>query len=153
QCHRYDADTPLEETMRALSDAVRQGKTRYIGFSEWTPAQIRASTEIANVEHFVSSQPQYSMIWRTPEREVFPLCDKLGIGQIVWSPLAQGMLTGKYRLGAPPPADSRVAQPSMNYFLQDDHETRRVLEIVERLRPIANELGLSMARLALAWIL
>src|SRR5262249_22469707 len=103
--------------------------------------------------HFVSSQPQYSMVWRTPEREVFPLCDKLGMGQIVWSPLAQGLLTGKYRLGAPPPADSRVAQPSMNYFLQDDHETRRVLEIVERLRPIANELGLSMARLALAWIL
>ena len=105
QCHRYDADTPLEETMEALTAAVQAGKTRYIGFSEWSPKQIRAALELTGVERFVSSQPMYSMLWRRPEKELFGLCADNGIGQIVFSPLAQGVLTGKYRAGrAPPPA-------------------------------------------------
>ena len=106
QCHRYDPDVPLEETMAALTKAVRQGKARYLGFSEWTPAQIRAALALPG-ERFVSSQPQYSMLERGPEAEVFPLCAREGIGQIVWSPLRQGVLTGKYARGRPPPADSR----------------------------------------------
>jgi aryl-alcohol dehydrogenase-like predicted oxidoreductase len=151
QCHRYDVGTPLEETMAALTEAVRQGKTRYIGFSEWTADQIRAALALPG-ERFVSSQPQYSMLWREPEADVFPLCAREGIGQIVWSPLAQGILTGKYAPGRPPPPDSRAASAEMGVFLQrrlDD----RVLERVERLRPIASELGLSLAQLALAWVL
>ena len=103
QCHRYDADTPLEETMEALTVAVREGKTRYIGFSEWSPKQIRAALELTGVERFVSSQPMYSMLWRRPEKELFGLCADNGIGQIVFSPLAQGVLTGKYAPGEPPP--------------------------------------------------
>src|SRR5438270_2921773 len=109
QCHRYDTRTPLEETMQALTEVVRQGKARYIGFSEWSADQIRAAFAIDGVERFVSSQPQYSMLWREPETEIFPLCQELGIGQIVWSPLAQGVLTGKYKPGSPPPEDSRAA--------------------------------------------
>ncbi len=152
QCHRYDSDTSLEETMGALTELVRQGKTRYIGFSEWTAEQIRAALELPGVERFVSSQPQYSMLWREPEREVFPLCAEEGIGHIVWSPLAQGVLTGKYRPGSAPPEDSRAASTSMGHFmsrLRDDD----LLEAVQRLRPIADELQLSMAQLALAWVL
>ncbi|HYX92890.1 MAG TPA: aldo/keto reductase family protein, partial [Myxococcaceae bacterium] len=152
QCHRYDPETPLEETMRALTRAVEQGKTRYVGFSEWTPAQIRAALALPGVVRFVSSQPQYSMLWRQPEAEVFPLCAREGIGQIVWSPLKQGILTGKYRPGHPPPADSRAASERMNAFMQG-RLTDDVLERVERLRPIAAELGLTLAQLGLAWVL
>ena len=152
QCHRYDKDTPLEETMDALTEAVRLGKTRYIGFSEWKATQIEAALSIPGVERFVSSQPQYSMLYRAPEREVLPLCEREGIGQVVWSPLAQGVLTGKYRPGAPPPSDSRAASQSMGEAMgrwrHDD-----VLEAVQRLRPIAAAAGLSMAQLALAWVL
>ena len=109
QCHRYDKDTPLEETMEALTELVRSGKARYIGFSEWTADQIEAALAIPGVERFVSSQPEYSMLWRKAE-QVIPLCAREGIGQVVWSPLAQGALTGKYRPGSPPPADSRAAE-------------------------------------------
>jgi aryl-alcohol dehydrogenase-like predicted oxidoreductase len=152
QCHRYDSDTPLEETMMALTDLVQQGKVRYIGFSEWSSAQIRAALSLPKVEKFVSSQPQYSMLWRQPETEVFPLCADNGIGQIVWSPLAQGVLTGKYQPGEAPPADSRASNDKMNGFM---HELRsdRILSAVQDLKPIAQQLDLSMAQLALAWIL
>ena len=152
QCHRYDRHTPLEETMTALTEVVRQGKARYIGFSEWTPDQIRAALAIPAVERFVSSQPQYSMLWREPEDEVIPLCAKEGVGQIVWSPLAQGVLTGKYRPGSPPPEDSRAASEVMGQMMgryRDDD----VLEAVQGLKPIAEGAGLSMAQLALAWVL
>ena len=151
QCHRYDPETPLEETMAALTEAVRLGKTRYIGFSEWSPEQIHAALALPG-ERFVSSQPQYSLLWRTPEADVFPLCQEHGIGQIVWSPLAQGILTGKYLPRAAPPADSRAASATMGVFIQrrlDD----RVLEGVQRLRPIAAELGITLSQLALAWVL
>jgi aryl-alcohol dehydrogenase-like predicted oxidoreductase len=151
QCHRYDKDTPLEETMEALTELVRSGKARYIGFSEWTVDQIEAALAIPGVERFVSSQPEYSMLWRKAE-EVIPLCAREGIGQVVWSPLAQGALTGKYKPGSPPPADSRAASASMGTMMgrfRDDS----VLAAVARLRPIADDLGLTMAQLALAWVL
>ncbi len=151
QCHRYDERTPLEETMSALTQAVQQGKTRYIGFSEWSPEQIRAALALQSAR-FVSSQPQYSLLWRAPEEEVFPLCAQEGIGNVVWSPLGQGILSGKYQPGQPPPPDSRAASEAMGGFLQrrlDD----RVLEGVQRLRPIAAALGLTLPQLALAWVL
>ncbi len=151
QCHRYDKNTPLEETMEALTELVRSGKVRYIGFSEWTVEQIEAAVAIPGVERFVSSQPEYSMLWRKAE-QVIPLCAREGISQVVWSPLAQGALTGKYKPGSPPPADSRAASKSMGKMMgrfREDH----VLEAVQRLRPIADDLGLSMAQLALAWVL
>jgi aryl-alcohol dehydrogenase-like predicted oxidoreductase len=151
QCHRYDPDTPLEETMTALGAAVAKGKARWVGFSEWTPAQIRAALALPGVR-FVSSQPQYSMLARGPEAEVFPLCAREGIGQIVWSPLAQGVLTGKYEPGRPPPADSRAASASMGAFIQRRLD-ERTLAAVQRLRPIAAGLGLTLAQLALAWVL
>jgi len=153
QCHRYDEETPLEETMHALSEVVRQGKARYIGFSEWTAPQIQAALDIPGVERFVSSQPQYSILSRVPESEVIPLCARNGIGQIVWSPLGQGVLTGKYLPGKPPPADSRAASPEMNSFLGDDRRSDRILTAVQRLRPIAESAGLTIAQLALAWVL
>jgi aryl-alcohol dehydrogenase-like predicted oxidoreductase len=153
QCHRYDVNTPIEETMEALTDVVRQGKVRYIGFSEWKPDQIRTALAVPNVENFVSSQPQYSMIWRVPEDEVFPLCAANGISQIVWSPLAQGILTGKYLPGQPFPANSRGASSEMNEFFDDDLKSDRTLSAVQELRPIAEGLGLTMAQLALAWVL
>lgn len=152
QCHRYDESTPLEETIEALTNIVQQGKARYIGFSEWSPAQIQAALNLPNVEKIVSSQPQYSMLWRKPEAEVFPLCTANGIGQIVWSPLAQGVLTGKYTPGNPPPQDSRAANEQMNDFmgnLDNDH----ILSAVQNLKPIAQKLNISMAQLALAWVL
>ncbi|HUJ56376.1 MAG TPA: aldo/keto reductase family protein [Gaiellaceae bacterium] len=152
QCHRYDWDVPLEETMEALTEVVRQGKARYLGFSEWPEEKIREAQGMADVEHFVSSQPQYSMIWRGPERDVIPACSELGISQIVWSPLGQGILTGKYRPGEPPPGESRAAHERMNYFM-DRAGDQALLERVQRLRPVADELGLSMAQLALAWVL
>jgi aryl-alcohol dehydrogenase-like predicted oxidoreductase len=152
QCHRYDWDTPLEETMQALSEVVRQGKACYLGFSEWPVEKIREAQEMEGVEHFVSSQPQYSMIWRGPERDVIPASRELGISQIVWSPLSQGILTGKYTPGEPLPVDSRAAHPRMNYFMSRAGD-QALLERVQRLRPVADELGLSMAQLALAWVL
>lgn len=153
QCHRYDAETPLEETMQALTEVVQQGKARYIGFSEWQPHQIQAALSMPGVEKFVSSQPQYSMLWRKPEAEVFPLCAENGIGQIVWSPLAQGVLTGKYQPGQPPPSDSRAANEKMNAFLGNDMRDDRTLTAVQKLKPIAADLNLSMPQLALAWVL
>jgi aryl-alcohol dehydrogenase-like predicted oxidoreductase len=152
QCHRYDWDTPLEETMEALTEVVRSGKARYLGFSEWPPEQIEAALALPGVEKFVSSQPQYSMIWRGPERDVIPLSAANGISQIVWSPLAQGVLTGKYAPGQPPPSDSRATSEQMNRFM-DAAEDQALLERVQRLRPLAEDLGLSMAQLALAWVL
>ncbi len=152
QCHRYDPETPLAETLAALTEAVRQGKARYVGFSEWAPEQIRAAGALPGVVRFVSSQPQYSMLWREPEREVFPLCAREGIGQIVWSPLAQGILTGMYRPGRPPPADSRAASDRMGAFIQR-RLTPEALERVQRLVPIARDLGLTLPQLALAWVL
>jgi aryl-alcohol dehydrogenase-like predicted oxidoreductase len=153
QCHRYDWDTPLAETMEALTEVVRQGKARYLGFSEWPVEKIREAIEMTGVEKFVSSQPQYSMIWRGPERDVIPYCSDHGISQIVWSPLAQGILTGKYKPGAPPPKDSRAAAESMNYFLGEDRLADTLLERVQQLGDVAKDLGISMAQLALAWVL
>lgn len=153
QCHRYDETTPLEETMRALSDAVKAGKTRYIGFSEWPVEKIREATEMAGVEHFVSSQPQYSMLWRAPEDAVIPYCAEHGISQIVWSPLGQGILTGKYQPGSPPPEGSRASSSSMGQWLQDLSGRRAVLEAVQAMRPLAEQAGLSLAQFALAWVL
>jgi len=152
QCHRYDVQTPLEETMEALTEVVRQGKARYIGFSEWTAEQIQAALDLPEVEKFVSSQPQYSMVWRVPEAEVIDLCARDGISQIVWSPLAQGVLTGKYRPGQPPPAGSRATSEQMNMFM-DRARDDAVLGAVQQLRPIAQQLGITMAQLALAWVL
>jgi 1-deoxyxylulose-5-phosphate synthase len=152
QCHRYDQNTPLEETMAALTEVVRQGKARYIGFSEWSPAQVRSALNIPDVERFVSSQPQYSMLWRKPEAELFPFCAGNGIGQIVWSPLAQGVLTGKYKPGETIPQDSRAANDKMNGFMRD-LLSDRILSAVQDLQPIAQRLNISMAQLALAWIL
>jgi aryl-alcohol dehydrogenase-like predicted oxidoreductase len=155
QCHRYDTETPLEETMAALSEVVRAGKARYIGFSEWSAEQIQASLDLSREQgyvKFVSSQPQYSLLWREPEQDVIPVCSANGISQIVWSPLAQGVLTGKYRPGNPPPDGSRATSARMGRMmggvLADD-----VLERVQRLVPIAERLGVTMAQLALAWVL
>lgn len=152
QCHRYDENTPLEETMIALTEVVQEGKARYIGFSEWNAEQIKAAIEITGIEKFVSSQPQYSILWREPEAEVFPVCAENGIGQIVWSPLAQGVLTGKYKAGQPIPQDSRAANDLMNVFI-DRLLTEPILNAVERLRPIAASENLSLAQFALAWVL
>jgi aryl-alcohol dehydrogenase-like predicted oxidoreductase len=153
QCHRFDSVTPLEETMEALTEVVDAGKARYIGFCEWTAGQIRAALDLVpGVAKFVSSQPQYSLLWRVPESEVFPVCEANGIGQIVWSPLAQGVLTGKYRPGERPPEDSRMASDEMGWAM-GRYSSQAVLERVQRLRPIAEELGISMAQLALAWVL
>lgn len=152
QCHRYDEDTPLEETMEALSAVVKAGKARWIGFSEWTPKQISAALALPGAVKFVSSQPQYSILARKHEPEVFPLCAKNGIGQIVWSPLAQGVLTGKYRRGEPPPPDSRAKNSEMGAFM-GRWITDAVLAKVDRLRPLAEQTGMSLSHLALAWVL
>jgi aryl-alcohol dehydrogenase-like predicted oxidoreductase len=152
QCHRPDPDTPIEETMEALTEICEAGKAREIGFSEWTVEQIQASLEVPNTKKFVSSQPQYNMIWRAPEAELIPFCEEHGISQIVWSPLAQGVLTGKYEPGEPPPEDSRAASESMNWAM-DRYRSDELLEAVQRLRPIAEDAGLSMATMALAWVL
>jgi len=152
QCHRYDERTPLEETMTALTEVVRAGKARHIGFSEWPVERVEQSLALPGVERWVSSQPQYSMLWRAPEAELIPLCEREGISQIVWSPLAQGVLTGKYLPGEPPPADSRATSESMGGFIGRLMEPR-VLEAVQRLRPLAESAGLTMVQLALAWVL
>jgi aryl-alcohol dehydrogenase-like predicted oxidoreductase len=152
QCHRYDEKTPLAETMGALTEVVQAGKARHIGFSEWPVAKIEESLALPDVARWVSSQPQYSMLWRGPEAEVIPLCEGEGISQIVWSPLAQGVLTGKYRPGEQAPSDSRASSDSMSGFM-DRLMQDPVLEAVERLRPIAQGAGLTMAQMALAWVL
>lgn len=152
QCHRYDDATPLAETMEALTEVVAAGKARYIGFSEWPVQRIREALEMPGVAKFVSSQPQYSALWRVPEAEVMPLCARRGISQIVWSPLAQGVLTGKYRPGEPSPEGSRARSRDMSRFIgQWLH--RPTLDAVARLEPVAEEAGLTMSQLALAWVL
>ena len=153
QCHRYDPKTPLEETMRALTDVVGQGKVRYIGFSEWPADKIRAAVTMAGVEKFVSSQPQYSLLWRAPEAEVMPLCEANGISQIVWSPLAQGALTGKYLPGAEVPDGSRAASATMGTMLDQAFLSRPVLEAVQQIQPLAEKAGLTLPQFALAWVL
>src|SRR3954471_6052799 len=155
QAHRYDYSTPLEETMQAFADVVRQGKALYIGVSEWTASEIRAGWELAQdlKIQLVSNQPQYSMLWRVIEAEVVPTSEELGIGQVVFSPIAQGVLTGKYRPGEAPPAGSRATDDKggadmIKRFMNDDVLTR-----VQTLKPVADELGLSSAQLAIAWVL
>lgn len=155
QAHRYDTETPLEETMQAFADVVRQGKALYIGVSEWTADQIRAGHALARELGFqlISSQPQYSMLWRVIEDEVVPTSRELGVSQIVWSPVAQGVLTGKYRPGQAAPQGSRATDEKggaqmISRFMNDD-----VLEAVQGLAPVAAELDLTMAQLAVAWVL
>jgi aryl-alcohol dehydrogenase-like predicted oxidoreductase len=152
QAHRFDSNVPIEDTVEAMQAVVAQGKARYLGFSEWTPAQVEAAIELAGPDLFVSSQPQYSMLWRAPEAEIFPLCAAYGIGQVVWSPLAQGVLTGKYRPGQPPPSDSRAASDDMSRAM-GPLTSDAVLEAVQRLVALADQAGLSMATMALAWVL
>jgi aryl-alcohol dehydrogenase-like predicted oxidoreductase len=156
QAHRFDHETPLEETLRAFDDLVRAGKVNYIGVSEWNASQISQALDIADkmgFDRIVSNQPQYSMLWRIIEGEVVPLSEKEGIGQVVWSPIAQGVLTGKYLPGQPPPDGSRATDENgganmISRWLRDD-----VLEKVQQLKPLADEAGLSMAQLAVAWVL
>ncbi|GAA2167709.1 aldo/keto reductase family protein [Actinomadura napierensis] len=156
QAHRFDRETPLEETLRAFDDLVRQGKVLYVGVSEWRAEEIERALKIADemgFDRIVSSQPQYSMLWRVIEEEVVPLSEREGIGQIVWSPIAQGVLTGKYKPGQPLPEGSRATDDKggadmIKRYLNDDLLTR-----VQNLKPIADDLGLSMAQLAIAWTL
>src|SRR6201996_4003257 len=152
QAHRFDPKVPIEETIEALQKVVSDGKARYLGFSEWTKEQIEAALEIAGPDLFVSSQPQYSMLWQAPEAEVIPLSAANGISQIVWSPLAEGVLTGKYLPGQEPPTDSRAANDSMNMSMKLVMNDAN-LEAVDRLRPIAEGEGISLTELALAWVL
>ncbi len=153
QCHRYDDATPLDETMEALTEAVRAGKTRYLGFSEWPADKIEAAVAMTGVERFVSSQPQYSLLWGEPEREIIPLCARNGISQIVWSPLGQGVLTGKYKPGDRPPADSRAAHPAMGAMFYREWLEPNVLEAVASVGDIADDHGLTLAQFSLAWVL
>ena len=155
QCHRYDSGTPLEETMEALTRAVESGKTRYIGFSEWPVDKIREAIDLSKSRgfaKFVSSQPQYSLVWREPEEEVIPLCAENGISQIVWSPLGQGVLTGKYDPDSPPPPGTRATSEEMGGFI-DRLMQPELLRAVQRLKPIAEEAGLTLPQFALAWVL
>ena len=152
QCHRYDDDTPLEETMRTLTEVVAAGKARYIGFSEWPADKIQAALDMVGVEKFVSSQPQYSLVHRDPEDKVIPLCAANGISQIVWSPLGQGVLTGKYKPGKAPPPGSRATNDRMNDYI-GGMLREPLLVAVEKLKPLADEAGLSLPQFALAWIL
>jgi aryl-alcohol dehydrogenase-like predicted oxidoreductase len=152
QCHRYDVNTPLEETMEALSQVVRSGKARWIGFSEWSPEQIEAAFAIPGVERFVSSQPQYSLLYRRPEKKVIPLSAANGVSQIVWSPLAQGVLTGKYAPNAAPPADSRATSGQMSGAIQSWLRPD-ILERVQHLKPIAAKAGCTLTQFSLAWVL
>jgi aryl-alcohol dehydrogenase-like predicted oxidoreductase len=152
QCHRYDERTPLQETMQALTEVAQAGKARWIGFSEWPIERIEEALALPGVAKFVSSQPQYSALWRTPEARLVPLCAEHGISQIVWSPLAQGVLSGKYRAGEEPPPGSRAVSSKMNRFI-GQWLNRTTLDAVDRLRPVADEAGLTMAQLALAWVL
>jgi aryl-alcohol dehydrogenase-like predicted oxidoreductase len=166
QCHRYDAETPLEETLMALDDLARQGKILYYGVSEWTAGQIAHAADLVRtgrLHPLVSNQPQYSLLARGIERDIIPLCEREGIGQVVFSPLAQGLLTGKYKPGEPPPSGSRAADPKQNMFLEKGildpwvhdqiHVDASLLERVQRLVPLASEVGLTLPQLALAWCL
>lgn len=152
QCHRYDDETPIAQTMDALSAVVRSGKARAIGFSEWSPKNIEDALAVPGTVKFVSSQPQYSLLWRRPEAKVIPLCAANGISQIVWSPLAQGVLSGKYKPGTPPPTGSRATSDAMGGFIGRFLEAP-VLEAVQKLVPLANEAGCTLAQFALAWVL
>ena len=155
QCHRYDRDTPLEETMDALTRAAESGKARYIGFSEWPAERIQAAIDLSKSSgfaKFVSSQPQYSLLWRAPEEEVIPLCAANGISQIVWSPLGQGVLSGKYDPDKPPPEGSRAASDEMGGFM-DRLMHPAVLRAVQQLKPLAEEAGLTLPQFSLAWVL
>jgi voltage-dependent potassium channel beta subunit len=155
QAHRFDVATPLEETLKTFDDLVRQGKVLYVGVSEWTADQISEALRIADemgFDRIVSNQPQYSMLWRVIEGEIVPLCEKEGVGQIVWSPIAQGVLTGKYLPGQPPPEGSRATDPTGSAFVSR-MMTDDVLGRVQELRPVAADLGLTMAQLAVAWVL
>ena len=152
QCHRYDPDTPLEETMAALTRAVDSGKVRYIGFSEWPADRIKAALDMVGVTKFVSSQPQYSLVWREPENEVIPLCAANGISQIVWSPLGQGVLSGKYDPDKPPSPGTRAASEAMGGYM-DRLMQPKLLRAVQQLKPIAEEAGLTLPQFALAWVL
>jgi aryl-alcohol dehydrogenase-like predicted oxidoreductase len=155
QAHRYDYETPIEETMRAFDDLVRAGKVLYVGVSEWRAEQIAAALKVAGelgLDRIVSNQPQYNMLWRVIEAEVVPLSEKEGIGQLVFSPIAQGVLTGKYAPGAAPPADSRATDPSGSNFIKRWLEDE-TLQAVQQLEPLAAEAGLSLAQLAVAWVL
>ena len=155
QAHRFDTETPLEETMQAFADVVRSGKALYIGVSEWTAEQIREGHRLASELgiRLISSQPQYSMIWRVIEDEVVPTCEELGLSQIVWSPIAQGILTGKYQPGQPLPEGSRAAHEEVGGSISGRVQDDALLTAVQGLRPIADEVGLSMAQLAVAWVL
>ena len=155
QAHRYDVETPLEETMQAFADVVRQGKALYIGVSEWTADQLRAGHALASELgiHLISNQPQFSMLWRVIESEVIPASEDLGISQIVWSPVAQGVLTGKYLPGQTPPEGTRARDTKGGADMIERWMSDDVLAGVQRLRPIADELGLTMAQLAIAWVL
>ena len=152
QCHRYDEETPLEETMQALSDVVCQGKVRYLGFSEWPADKISQAQAMLGTERFVSSQPQYSLLWRQPETEVFPLCRSLGIGQLIWSPLAQGVLTGRYGPGDGPPGGLRGASVEMSKYTRHWFNPE-VLRAVQALKPLAACAGLTLGQFAIAWTL
>lgn len=152
QCHRYDVDTPLDETMEALTRAVQSGKVRWLGFSEWPPQRIADAFALPNVARFVSSQPQYSLLWRRPEQKVIPYCAENGVSQIVWSPLAQGVLSGKYAPNAPLPPDSRAASDNMGQSMAN-WVRPDVLIAVEQMKPLAAEAGCSLAQFALAWVL
>jgi len=155
QAHRFDHETPLEETIRAFDDLVRAGKVLYVGVSEWDADQIRRATEIADrmgFDRLISNQPQYSMLYRVIEAEVVPTSVELGLGQIVWSPIAQGVLTGKYLPGQPPPEGSRATDPTSGHFTER-LRTEPILTAVQKLRPLAEQAGLSMAQLAVAWVL
>ena len=155
QAHRFDHTVPLEETMSAFADLVRQGKALYIGVSEWTAEQLTRGAELARELSvpLISNQPQYSMLWRVIEPQVIPTCEREGIGQIVWSPIAQGVLTGKYRPGQQPPAGSRATDEAGGSTMISRWMDDEVLEAVQQLKPIADDLGLSMAQLAVAWVL
>ncbi len=159
QCHRYDKETPLEETLEALDRAVQSGKVRAIGVSEWPADKVIAAAEISTARGWTpmtSSQPQYSMLWRKPEAAVFAACSQHGVGNIVYSPLAQGVLTGKYKPGQPPPEGSRAANPAMNITMETKGRQFRsdhLLAAVAQLAPIAADLGLTMSQMALAWVL
>jgi aryl-alcohol dehydrogenase-like predicted oxidoreductase len=159
QCHRFDNETPLEETLAVLDHAVKSGKVRAIGFSEWAADQIDSAAAIAsrnNLVPFSSSQPQYSMLWRKPETAVFSACARHGIGNLAFSPLAHGVLTGKYAPGQPPPPGTRAASDQMNLFMESAGRHYRsdfLLEAVDRLKPIAADLNLTMPQMALAWVL
>lgn len=155
QAHRFDYETPLEETLRTFDDIIRAGKALYIGVSEWSAEEIRRANDIASLmgyDHLISNQPQYSMLYRVIEAEVVPTCDELGMSQIVWSPIAQGILTGKYLPGQPPPAGSRATDPTSAHFTED-LRTDEILTAVQNLRPLAEQAGLTMAQLAVAWVL